>query len=195
MCLIIFAVLLIGLPMLAAVSQSQDLQLFDKFFRVGSLVFGGGHVVLPLLQSEVVPQGWVSNDAFLAGYGAAQAVPGPLFTFAAYLGAVIGGTRTAMLCLVAIFLPSFLLVIGTLPFWQDLRRRPIAQALLRGVNASVVGLLLAAFYNPVWLSGILTKGDFALAAADFVLLYLWKAPPWLVVLLSAIGGQMLATLS
>ena len=195
MCLIIFAVLLIGLPMLAAVSQSQDLRLFDKFFRVGSLVFGGGHVVLPLLQSEVVPQGWVSNDAFLAGYGAAQAVPGPLFTFAAYLGAVIGGTRTAMLCLVAIFLPSFLLVIGTLPFWQDLRRRAIAQALLRGVNASVVGLLLAAFYNPVWLSAILTKGDFALAAADFVLLYLWKAPPWFVVLLSAIGGQLLATLS
>jgi chromate transporter len=195
MCLIVFGALLIGLPMLAAVSQSQDIRLFDKFFRVGSLVFGGGHVVLPLLQSEVVPLGWVSNDAFLAGYGAAQAVPGPLFTFAAYLGAVIGGTRTAMLCLVAIFLPSFLLVIGTLPFWQDLRRRAIAQALLRGVNASVVGLLLAAFYNPVWLSGILTKGDFALAAADFVLLYLWKAPPWLVVLLSAIGGQMLATLS
>jgi chromate transporter len=195
MCLIVFGALLIGLPMLAAVSQSQDIRLFDKFFRVGSLVFGGGHVVLPLLQSEVVPQGWVSNDAFLAGYGAAQAVPGPLFTFAAYLGAVIGGTRTALLGLVAIFLPSFLLVIGTLPFWQDLRRRAIAQALLRGVNASVVGLLLAAFYNPVWLSGILTKGDFALAAADFVLLYLWKAPPWLVVLLSAIGGQMLSTLS
>ncbi|HVX36185.1 MAG TPA: chromate efflux transporter [Hyphomicrobium sp.] len=194
-CLILFAVLLIGLPMLAAVSQTQDIRLFDKFFRVGSLVFGGGHVVLPLLQSEVVPQGWVSNDAFLAGYGAAQAVPGPLFTFAAYLGAVIGGTRTAILSLVAIFLPSFLLVIGTLPFWQDLRRRAIAQALLRGVNASVVGLLLAAFYNPVWLSGILTKGDFALAAADFVLLYLWKAPPWLVVLLSAIGGQMFSTLS
>ena len=192
-CLIVFGALLIGLPMLAAVSQTQDIRLFDKFFRVGSLVFGGGHVVLPLLQSEVVSQGWVSNDAFLAGYGAAQAVPGPLFTFAAYLGAVIGGARAAILCLVAIFLPSFLLVIGTLPFWQDLRRRAIAQALLRGVNASVVGLLLAAFYNPVWLSGILTKGDFALAAADFVLLFLWKAPPWLVVVLSAVGGQLLAT--
>ncbi|AGK59241.1 chromate transporter [Hyphomicrobium denitrificans 1NES1] len=191
--LIVFGALLIGLPMLAAVSQAEDIRLFDKFFRVGSLVFGGGHVVLPLLQFEVVSPGWVSNDAFLAGYGAAQAVPGPLFTFAAYLGAVIGGTRTAVFCLVAIFLPSFLLIVGTLPFWQDLRRRAMAQALLRGVNASVVGLLLAAFYNPVWLSGILTKGDFALAAADFVLLYLWKAPPWLVVVLSAIGGQLLAT--
>lgn len=193
--LIVFGTLLIGLPMLSAVSQAEDIRLFDRFFRVGSLVFGGGHVVLPLLQSEVVSPGWVSNDVFLAGYGATQAVPGPLFTFAAYLGAVIGGTRTAVLCLVAIFLPSFLLIIGTLPFWQDLRRRAMAQALLRGVNASVVGLLLAAFYNPVWLSGILTKGDFALAAADFVLLHLWKAPPWLVVVLSAVAGQLLATLT
>ncbi|MBN9352507.1 MAG: chromate efflux transporter, partial [Hyphomicrobium denitrificans] len=194
-CLALFAGLLVGLPLLAAVSHSQDLALFDKFFRTGALVFGGGHVVLPLLQSEVVAPGWVSNDAFLAGYGAAQAVPGPLFTFAAYLGAVIGGAGTAVLCLAAIFLPSFLLVIGVLPFWQELRRLPIAQSMLRGVNASVVGLLLAAFYHPVWTSGILSKSDLALAAADFALLYLWKAPPWLVVVLSAVAGQALATLA
>jgi chromate transporter len=194
-CLALFAGLLVGLPLLAAASHSQDIALFDKFFRTGALVFGGGHVVLPLLQAEVVPPGWVSNDAFLAGYGAAQAVPGPLFTFAAYLGAVIGGAGTAVLCLAAIFLPSFLLVIGVLPFWQELRRLPIAQSMLRGVNASVVGLLLAAFYDPVWTSGILSKSDFALAAADFALLYLWKAPPWLVVVLSAVAGQALATLA
>ena len=194
-CLALFAGLLVGLPLLAAASHSQDLVLFDKFFRTGALVFGGGHVVLPLLQSEVVSPGWVSNDAFLAGYGAAQAVPGPLFTFAAYLGAVIGGAGTALLCLAAIFLPSLLLVIGVLPFWQELRRLPIAQSMLRGVNASVVGLLLAAFYDPVWTSGILSKSDFALAAADFALLYLWKAPPWLVVVLSAVAGQALATLA
>ncbi len=187
--------LLIGLPLAASLSNVEGIRLFDKFFRAGALVFGGGHVVLPLLQSEVVAPGWVSNDAFLAGYGAAQAVPGPLFTFAAYLGAVIGGAGIAVLCLVAIFLPSFLLVIGALPFWQELRRRPLAQALLRGVNASVVGLLLAAFYDPVWTSGILSKGDFALAAANFALLYLWKAPPWLVVVLSAVAGQALATLA
>jgi chromate transporter len=176
-------------------AHSQDLRLFDTFYRVGSLVFGGGHVVLPLLQAEVVPSRWVSNDAFLAGYGAAQAVPGPLFTFAAYLGAVIGGWKTALLCLIAIFLPSFLLVVGVLPFWHGLRRRVAAQAVLRGVNAAVVGLLLAAFYDPVWSAGILGKGDFGLAVAAFVLLFLWKTPPWLVVLLSAVGGQLLAAFS
>jgi len=191
-CLLVFAALLVGLPLLAATSQNLDIRIFDTFFRVGSLVFGGGHVVLPLLQSEVVPPGWVSNDAFLAGYGAAQAVPGPLFTFAAYLGALIGGVQTALLCLVAIFLPSFLLVAGTMPYWEELRRRAMANALLRGVNASVVGLLLAAFYNPVWLAGILTKGDFALAVADFVLLFLWKTPPWLVVVISAVAGELLS---
>lgn len=194
-CLVLFAALLLGLPLASSLSDVEVIHLFDKFFRAGALVFGGGHVVLPLLQAEVVPPGWVSNDAFLAGYGAAQAVPGPLFSFAAYLGAVIGGAGTAALCLVAIFLPSFLLIIGTLPFWRELRRRPLAQALLRGVNASVVGLLLAAFYDPVWTSGILSKGDFALAAADFVLLSLWKVPPWVIVVLSAIAGQLLAMLS
>ena len=155
--LLIFFVLLIGLPFATAQGGGQGLQLFDSFYRSGSLVFGGGHVVLPLLQAEVVPR-WIGNDAFLAGYGAAQAVPGPLFTFAAYLGAVIGGWTTAALCLIAVFLPSFLLVIGALPFWETIRRWPSARAALRGVNAAVVGLLLAALYHPVWTAGITSGG-------------------------------------
>lgn len=189
-----FVVLLLGLPLLAATIGGRPIALFDTFYRVGSLVFGGGHVILPLLQTEVVPAGWISNDAFLAGYGAAQAVPGPLTTFAAYLGAVIGGWKIAALCLVAIFLPSFLLVIGVLPFWDDLRQRPATQAALRGINAAVVGLLIAAFYNPVWSTAILGKGDFALAAVAFLLLMMWRTPPWLVVLICAAGGQILAAL-
>ncbi len=193
--LIIFAVLLAGLPLIATTMSNQPIHVFDTFYRVGSLVFGGGHVVLPLLQAEVVPSGWVGNDAFLAGYGAAQAVPGPLFTFAAYLGAVIGGWKIAVLCLTAIFLPSFLLVVGILPFWEELRRRRTTQAALRGVNAAVVGLLLAAFYSPVWTNGILSKADFALATVAFLLLFLWRTPPWLVVLLCAAGGQALAMAS
>jgi chromate transporter len=184
--------LLFGLPLLVSAFPSQGLALFDAFYRSGSLVFGGGHVVLPLLQAEVVPPGWVSNDAFLAGYGAAQAVPGPLFTFAAYLGAVMGpkpnGWLGAALCLVAVFLPSALLVIGALPFWEGLRRQPIAQAALKGVNAAVVGLLLAALYHPVWTAGITNARDFALAVAAFLLLFMWQTSPWLVVILSAIGG-------
>ena len=187
----IFVVLLVGLPLLASTTDNSDVRLFDTFYRVGSLVFGGGHVVLPLLKAEVVP-GLVSNDAFLAGYGAAQAVPGPLFTFAAYLGAVIGGWKVAVLCLVGIFLPSFLLVVGVLPFWDVLRKRTAAQAVLAGVNAAVVGLLLAAFYDPVWTAGIVIKSDYALAAAAFLLLFMWKTPPWLVVLLCAAGGQALS---
>ena len=194
--LVLFFVLLVGLPVLAAATQEQSVKLFDAFYRAGSLVFGGGHVVLPLLQASVVPPGWVSNDTFLAGYGAAQAVPGPLFTFAAYLGAVMGpqpnGWAGAALCLVAIFLPSFLLLFGALPFWGKLRRRPAAQAALRGVNAAVVGLLLAALYNPMWTAGILNASDFALATAAFLLLYMWQTPPWLVVLLCAMGGAVLA---
>ena len=192
--LTIFVALLVGLPILASATGDRDVRLFDTFYRVGSLVFGGGHVVLPLLQAEVVPSGWVDNDSFLAGYGAAQAVPGPLFTFAAYLGAVIGGGKTALLCLVAIFLPSFLLVTGILPFWEELRRRTTTQAALRGVNAAVVGLLLAAFYTPVWTSGILAKADFGLAAFAFLLLFLWRTPPWLVVILCAAGGELLAVI-
>jgi chromate transporter len=189
--LALFAVLLVGLPLVAS-RGGRALQLFDAFYRSGSLVFGGGHVVLPLLQAQVVPSGWVTNDAFLAGYGAAQAVPGPLFTFAAYLGAVIGGWRTAALCLVAVFLPSFLLVIGVLPFWEAIRRRPMAQAALKGVNAAVVGLLLAALYHPVWTAAIMSAKDFALASVAFLLLFAWQTPPWLVVILSAGGAAAVA---
>jgi chromate transporter len=196
--LVAFFGVLFGLPLLVAAFPNQGLALFDAFYRSGSLVFGGGHVVLPLLQAEVVPPGWVSNDAFLAGYGAAQAVPGPLFTFAAYLGAVMGpqpnGWLGAVLCLVAVFLPSALLVIGALPFWEGLRRQPIAQAALKGVNAAVVGLLLAALYHPVWTAGITNARDFALAIAAFLLLFMWQTPPWLVVVLSAIGGATLTYL-
>jgi chromate transporter len=190
----IFAVLLLALPLLAQASGSANLRLFDTFYRVGSLVFGGGHVVLPLLKAELVPT-WVNNDAFLAGYGAAQAVPGPLFTFAAYLGAVIGGWKIALLCLVGIFLPSFLLVVGLLPFWDRLRQKPRAQAALAGVNAAVVGLLLAAFYDPVWTAGILNRADYGLGAAAFLLLLMWKTPPWLVVVLCAAAGEALAMLA
>jgi len=194
--LAVFFVLLIGLPLLAAAIPSQALKEFDAFYRAGSLVFGGGHVVLPLLQASVVPPGWVDNDAFLAGYGAAQAVPGPLFTFAAYLGTVMGpppnGWIGASICLIAIFLPSFLLVIGALPFWEQLRRRPVAQASLRGVNAAVVGLLLATLYQPVWTVGITDAADFALAVAAFLLLFMWQTPPWLVVILSAAAGALIS---
>lgn len=196
--LTIFFALLVGLPLLAATVPSQSLKLLDAFYRAGSLVFGGGHVVLPLLQASVVPPGWITNDAFLAGYGAAQAVPGPLFTFAAYLGAVMGpqpnGWIGAAICLLAVFLPSFLLVVGALPFWDQLRRRPGAQSALRGVNAAVVGLLLAALYNPVWTAGITDPKDFALASVAFLLLFMWQTPPWLVVVLSALGGAALAYL-
>jgi len=194
--LVVFAALLIGLPILASVSSSQALKEFDAFYRAGSLVFGGGHVVLPLLQAAVVPPGWVSDETFLAGYGAAQAVPGPLFTFAAYLGAVMGpapnGWLGAGICLAGIFLPSFFLVIGAMPFWESLRGGATAQAALAGVNAAVVGLLLAALYRPVWTTGIGSATDFALASAAFLLLFMWQTPPWLVVILSAAAGAAIA---
>ncbi len=195
---ILFFGLLIGLPLVAAAVPAQPVKLFDSFYRSGALVFGGGHVVLPLLQAEVVPPGWVSNDSFLAGYGAAQAVPGPLFTFSAYLGTVMGpvpnGWVGGLLCLVAIFLPSFLLLIGALPFWDDLRRRPAVQSALRGVNSAVVGLLLAALYRPVWTSAIFGPADFALGIVAFLLLALWAVPPWLVVVLGALGATGVANL-
>ena len=191
-----FFAILLGLPLVLAVLPSHSLRLFEAFYRAGSLVFGGWHVVLPLLQASVVPPGWVGNDAFLAGYGAAQAVPGPLFTFAAYLGAVMGpppnGWIGAILCLCAMFLPSFLLVLGPLPFWDRLRSERWAQSALRGINAAVVGLLLAALYNPVWTSAITGPGDFALALGAFLLLFMWHTPPWLVVVLSALGGALIA---
>src|SRR5262245_28106627 len=180
--------LLLLLPLAVSLLGSPVLAQFDAFYRAGSLVFGGGHVVLPLLQAEVVPPGWVTNDAFLAGYGAAQAVPGPLFTFAAYLGAVMGGWGMALVCLIAIFLPSFLLILGALPFWEALRRTSTVKAALKGVNAAVVGLLLAALYAPVWTTGITNSVNFALALGAFLFLFMWQWPPWLVVLLSAAAG-------
>ncbi len=194
-----FFALLIGLPVIAAWSGDHTLALIDGFYRSGALVFGGGHVVLPLLQAAVVPPGWIGNDAFLAGYGAVQAVPGPLFTFAAYLGTAMGpaphGWPGGLICLGAIFLPGFLLVFGTLPFWDALRRRRAAQSALKGVNAAVVGLLLAALYTPVWTSAIRTPADFMVALAAFLLLALWKAPPWLVVILGALGTWGMAALA
>jgi chromate transporter len=189
LCLVLFFGLLAGLPILRDISNSFTVSVFDSFYRAGSLVFGGGHVVLPLLQAEVVPTGWLTNEEFIAGYGAAQAVPGPLFTFSAYLGAIMhqgSGLWTASIALIAVFAPSFLLVIGTLPFWDKLRAFRSFQAALRGVNAAVVGILLAALYHPVWTSAILTAIDFAIAIAAFLVLAFWKWPPWLVVLLTAI---------
>ena len=195
---VLFVGLLVGLPLLRYLTPSQPLAVFDSFFRVGSLVFGGGHVVLPLIQAEVVPPGWITNEQFIAGYGAAQAVPGPLFTFAAYLGAVMhpwpNGWVGAALALGAIFLPSFLLIVGGLPLWNRLRAQANVQAVLRGINAAVVGLLVAALYQPVWTSAIHAPADFALGLADFVLLAFWKWPPWLVVVLSALGGAGLGRL-
>ncbi|MDQ0134896.1 chromate transporter [Neorhizobium galegae] len=197
-CLAAFFLLLVGLPIVAAAVGSQGLALFDSFYRSGSLVFGGGHVVLPLLQAEVVSSGWVTNDAFLAGYGAAQAVPGPLFTFAAYLGAVMGpapnGILGAAICLAAIFVPGFLLLLGALPFWNGFRKQPMAQASMRGANAAVVGILGAALYNPVWTSAIVGAHDFALALTGFLLLVVWKAPPWMVVLGMGLGAVGLAAI-
>jgi chromate transporter len=198
--LAIFFGLLLVLPALrAAFPASQTLALLDSFYRAGSLVFGGGNVVLPLLQVEVGPPGWVSTEAFFAGYGAAQAVPGPLFTFAAYLGTVStvapNGWAGALICLAGIFASSFLLVIGPLPFWDDLRRfRPMRAALI-GVNAAVVGMLLAFLYDPVWTNAIRSSADFGLALAAFVLLMFWKLPPWLVVVLTACGGAAIKALS
>lgn len=185
-----FFLLLIGLPVIASLFDNTALSMFDSFYRAGSLVFGGGHVVLPLLESEVVPPGWVSDDAFLAGYGAAQAVPGPLFTFAAYLGAVSTVSPTgavgAILCLVAVFLPSFLLVIGVLPLWGLLRSRNSVGRAMRGINAAVVGLLLAALYNPVWTYGVKVPMDFVFVLAAYLALDFWKVPPWLVVILGGL---------
>ena len=193
---IIFLALLIGLPLLRQIQPIHTLEVFDSFFRVGSLVFGGGHVVLPLLQTEVVGPGWITNEQFVAGYGATQAVPGPLFTFSAYLGVVMGpepnGWAGAMLALVAIFLPSFLLIAGALPFWDILRSVPVFQSALKGINAAVVGLLLTALYKPVWTSAIYLPADFGLGLIAFGLLMFWKFPPWLVVILTAAGGEVIA---
>lgn len=194
--LALFAFLVIVLPIAASSSNIQGLKLFDSFFRAGSLVFGGGHVVLPLLKAEVVTPGWVTSDAFMAGYGAAQAVPGPLFTFSAYLGAMSSvepsGWLGALIALFGAFIPSFLLIFGALPFWEKLRRIQKMRYAMFGINAAVVGLLLAAFYNPVWTSAILSPKDFALALLCFLLLVFWNTPSWIVVILSAtVGGLCL----
>ncbi|MFO1107966.1 MAG: chromate efflux transporter [Bradyrhizobium sp.] len=190
--LAVFVVLLAGLPVLARLAPSSGIALFEAFYRSGALVFGGGHVVLPLLREAVVAPGWVSDDVFLTGYGAAQAVPGPLFTFAAYLGAVVKnsphGVAGAAIALVGIFLPGLLILLAALPFWDSFRKRLAAQAMMRGVNAAVVGILGAALYNPVWTSSVQGPRDFAIALAGFVLLVAWRAPPLAVVAFSAVAG-------
>ena len=197
-CLFLFVFLLVGLQPLAAMTSNQTIHLIDAFYRAGALVFGGGHVVLPLLQAAVVPTGWVTNDAFLAGYGAAQAMPGPLFTFAAYLGAVMqpspNGWLGGLIATIAIFAPSFLIAVGVLPFWDTLRRQMPVQAALRGVNAAVVGVLLAALYTPVWTAAMHTPADFGLTAVAFLALTLWAVSPWIVVVGGAVAASGLAAL-
>jgi chromate transporter len=191
LCLIVFFGLLVALPLLRQAFAGGWLSLFDSFYRSGALVFGGGHVVLPLLEREVVPAGWVGKEDFLAGYGATQAVPGPLFTFAAYLGTMAMGVPGAIVATIAVFLPAFLLVAGALPFWNSLRKSPRVQGALVGINAAVVGILLAALYDPLWTTAIRSPADFALASILFVLLVFWKAPPWLVVIAGIAGGMLL----
>ncbi|SDQ74298.1 chromate transporter [Pseudomonas sp. UC 17F4] len=193
---LLFFALLLGLPLLAGLWPDPTLSMIDAFYRTGALVFGGGHVMLPLLQAEVVPTGWVGNETFVAGYGAAQAVPGPLFTFAAFLGASMHGPQSgwlgAVLCLLAIFAPAFLLVFAALPFWERMRRNPRLQAAMLGVNAAVVGLLLAALYQPLWTSAIGQPLDVVLALLALVALMAFKLPPWLVVIGCGLGGQCLS---
>lgn len=191
--------LLAGLPVARGLIHVHALAIFDSFYRSGALVFGGGHVVLPLLRSEVVPPHWIGQSQFLAGYGLTQAVPGPLFTFSSYLGAAMSpapnGFLGAAIALVAIFLPSMLLTLGGLPFWSVLRTRPAAQAALRGVSAAVVGILLAALYNPVWTSAVVRPADFVLALCAFGLLVVWKLPPWVVVVVTGLGGALITWLT
>lgn len=193
-CLSLFFGLLILLPILKEVTSLNWIAMFDSFYRSGSLVFGGGHVVLPLLEREFVLTGWMDETSFLAGYGAAQAVPGPLFTFAAYIGAVINGWTGGMLATAAIFLPAFLLILGALPFWNQIRQNQKMKGALMGVNAAVVGILISAFYHPIWTSAILGPIDFAFAAILFSMLVYWKLPPWVIVLTGAIGGLLISLL-
>ena len=194
-CLVLFLGILLGLPIIAAATHSKTLAVFDSFYRAGALVFGGGHVALPLLRAEVVPRGWVNDDIFLAGYGAAQALPGPLFTFSAYLGTVMQpGPRAwinGLMCLLAIFLPAWLVLGGTLPFWESLRKKASMQAAMRGANAAVVGVLLAALYMPVISQGVKTGSDASAVLAAFCLLEIYKLPTWSIVLLAAFSGQCL----
>ncbi|MBJ7317243.1 MAG: chromate efflux transporter [Brevundimonas sp.] len=195
--LLVFGVLLLGLPFLVIATDSHGWALFEAFYRSGAMVFGGGHVVLPLLQAGVVGPGWVGEDVFLAGYGAAQAVPGPLFTFSAYLGFIgapaPNGLGGAFIALIGVFLPGLLILVGVVPFWGGVRTRPAAQAALRGANAAVVGILAAALYDPVWESAVLSPIDLTLAAAGFVLLVPFRTPPWLVIL-SLVASSMAVSL-
>ncbi|WP_440109217.1 chromate transporter [Paenibacillus sp. QZ-Y1] len=191
LCLFIFLGLFMALPLLREITGIEWLSLFDYMYRSGSLVFGGGHVVLPLLEQELVPRGLLSKDDFLAGYGATQAVPGPLFTFASYLGAITMGISGAFVATIAIFLPAFLLIIGTLPFWSALRKNPHIQGALTGVNAAVVGILLAALYQPLWTTAIVTPADFSLVSILFIMLAFWKCPPWVIVVAGIIGGMLI----
>ncbi|MCC5891966.1 chromate efflux transporter [Exiguobacterium sp.] len=190
----LFGALLVILPILRETIESQSIALFDSFYRAGALVFGGGHVVLPLLERELVPAGFLSEEAFLAGYGAAQAVPGPLFTFASYLGTVIDGVPGGLLATFAIFLPAFLLILGALPFWNALRRNPKVGGALIGVNAAVVGILIAAFYQPIFTSTVNGAVDFVFAAFLFVMIAYWKLPPWALVIAGVIGGSIIGML-
>ncbi|MBX3193702.1 MAG: chromate efflux transporter [Microbacteriaceae bacterium] len=197
--LVLFAVLLFGGPLMALATGNAEVKLFDAFYRSGALVFGGGHVALPLLQAATVDTGWVSSQDFLAGYGAAQAVPGPLFTFAAFLGTISttgpGGVLGAAIALLAIFMPGFLLLVGVLPFWNTLRTKTWVQAVMRGANAAVVGILAAALYAPVFTTAVTGPGPFSLALVCFVLLVAWKLPPWVVVIVGASGGIALALIA
>jgi chromate transporter len=187
-----FVVLLVGLPVARGLGLIPGEALFEAFYRSGALVFGGGHVVLPLLREAFVGPGWIGDEAFLSGYGAAQAIPGPLFSFAAYLGAVVSasphGLPGAALGLVAIFLPGMLILLGVLPFWESLRQRGGAQAIMRGINAAVVGLLAAALYNPLWTTSVHRPADFGIAMLCFVLLTAWRASPLWVVIAGALSG-------
>ncbi|PWV98440.1 chromate transporter [Paenibacillus cellulosilyticus] len=192
--LILFVLLLALLPIIRAVTSNHYIALMDSFYRSGALVFGGGHVVLPLLEREVVPTGWISSGDFLAGYGAAQAVPGPLFTFASYLGAVDSGVVGAIVATIAIFLPAYLLVVGAMPFWQTLLHHARFRGAVAGINAAVVGILLAAFYDPIWVTAITGAREFALALVLFTMLTYWKLPIWSIIVAGAIGGMLIQPL-
>lgn len=193
-CLVLFFVLLFVLPAFRELTGSDWVAVIDSFYRAGALVFGGGHVVLPLLEQELVPTGWITEEAFLAGYGATQAVPGPLFTFAAYLGTVMNGWFGGLIATAAIFLPAFLLILGALPFWDMLRNNEKIKGAVMGVNAAVIGILISALYTPIWTSSILKPADFALAAILFVMLLYFKLPPWVIVVTGGAGGMLIGFL-
>ncbi|MGM1045130.1 MAG: chromate transporter [Bacillota bacterium] len=190
-CLTLFAIMLTTLPIARLITGNEWIAVVDSFYRTGSLVFGGGHVVLPLLETEMMQNGWMSKEDFIAGYGATQAVPGPLFTFAGYLGALIYGIPGAVVAVLAVFLPGFLLVVGAMPFWNRFRRSVRLQGVMLGMNAAVVGILFAALYDPIWKSSITSALELVIAAGLFVMLMFWKSPPWIVVVVGAAAGQLL----